>query len=96
MKANGSLIHFSKQSKRKSKPNDKKKPEPKSTVIEWTRNGYTSPGKPHPPGPLPRPKPAPGPIQIPPTPDNPPRKPGEKGGVSRAARKAAQRDSAPP
>lgn len=51
--ATGSLIYFPKQSKpatsRKSKPTDKKKPEPKSTVIEWIRRGYTFPGKPAPP-----------------------------------------------
>lgn len=47
--ATGSLIYFPKQATPpKSKPTDKKKPEPKSTVIEWIRNGYQFPGKPAP------------------------------------------------
>ena len=52
----------------------------KCTVLEWIRSGWQFPANPLPP-PVP-PKPTPGPIQIPPTPDNPLRKPGEKGGVS--------------
>ena len=42
-----SVIYFPKQSKtpRKSKPKDKPEPQPKSTVLEWVRNGYQFPGK---------------------------------------------------
>lgn len=59
----------------------KQEPEPKSTVIEWIRNGYTFPGMPVPTPRPPEPKPTPGPITVPPSPDNPPKKPGEKGGL---------------
>ena len=48
--ATGSLVYLPKQATpRKSKPTDKKNPEPKSTVLEWIRNGYQFPGKPAPP-----------------------------------------------
>jgi len=65
---------------KQSKPTGKKHLKEKCTVtvLDWIRHGYQFPGKPAPPAP---PKPGPDPIQIPPTPDNPPRKPGEKGGA---------------
>jgi hypothetical protein len=46
--ATGSVIYFPKQSK--PKPQKKKKPGQKCTVLEWTRNGYQFPGKPAPGG----------------------------------------------
>ena len=78
--ATSTLIYFPKR----SKPVSNKHPKEKCTVVEWIRNGWQFRGKPNPPKPLPPPvppKPVPGPVQIPPTPDNPPRKPGEKGGA---------------
>lgn len=48
-----SVIYFPKQSKktpRKAKPKDKTEPQPKTTVLEWIRNGYQFPGKPAPGG----------------------------------------------
>lgn len=52
MQTNGSLIHFPKQSK-STPETPKKKPEKKSTVLEWLRSGYRFP---HKVTPLPKPK----------------------------------------
>lgn len=50
MKATGTLVCFPKPATpRKSKANDKKKPKPTSTALDWIRNGYQFPGKPIPP-----------------------------------------------
>ena len=71
MQAPSSVIYFPKQSKRTGN----KHPKEKCTVLDWIRSGAPVPFPPPPP------KPTPGPITVPPSPDNPPRKPGEKGGA---------------
>jgi hypothetical protein len=81
MSATRILIYFPKQSKLTPKP-AKKKPGQKCSVLTWIRNGYQFPGKKPKPLPsphLPPPKPSPNPITVPPSPDNPPRKPAEGG-----------------
>ena len=81
MQATGSVIYFPKQPK-SSRKAKQKKPVEKCTALEWIRSGYQFPGKKPPASCLPpsNPNPLP-PIQVPPRPDNPPRKPGEKGGA---------------
>ena len=93
------VICFPKQSKSarcKSRKSEVAKPKAAVfTVLEWVRNGYQFPGKLLPPAKPP--KPTPGPISVPPSPDNPPRKPGEKrkgagAGVSADARPSSRED----